>query len=48
MYGKVLLLNQNYEPLTICSWKKAVILLYLGKAELIERYDGRILRSVSV
>lgn len=46
-YGKVLILNQNYEPLTICNWKKAVVLLYLGKAEIVERSDGKMLRSVS-
>lgn len=41
----VLLLNQNYEPLTICNVKKAVILIYLGKAEAIEKDDYEI-RSV--
>ncbi len=33
----VLLLNQNYEPLTVCNVKKAVILIYLGKAEIVEK-----------
>ena len=33
--GKVLVLNQNYEPLTICNVRRAVVLLYLGKAEAI-------------
>jgi 5-methylcytosine-specific restriction endonuclease McrA len=33
--GKVLVLNQNYEPLTICNVRRAVILIYLGKAEAI-------------
>jgi 5-methylcytosine-specific restriction endonuclease McrA len=44
----VLVLNQNYEPLSICSAKRAVVLVYLGKAEIIERYDGQMIRSVSV
>lgn len=35
MNGKVLVLNQNYEPLTICNVRRAVILIYLGKAEAI-------------
>lgn len=48
MSSKVLVLNQNYEPLSVCNVKKAVILLYLGKAELIEATDGEILRSVSL
>ncbi|MGC8654298.1 MAG: HNH endonuclease, partial [Candidatus Kryptoniota bacterium] len=43
----MLILNQNYEPLTICNWKKAVVLLYLGKAEIVERSDGKMLHSVS-
>src|SRR5574341_1128575 len=48
MTRKVLVLNQNYEPLSVCNVKKAIILLYLGKAELIAALDGKLLRSVSV
>ncbi len=48
MNRKVLVLNHNYEPLSVCHVKKAVVLLYLGKAELIEAYDGRFLHSVSL
>ena len=44
----VLVLNQNYEPLSVCSVKRAVILIYLGKAEIIEKHDGQVIRSVSV
>lgn len=33
---KVLLLNSSYEPLHICSWKRAVILLIKGKAVALE------------
>ncbi|MBN2357414.1 HNH endonuclease [candidate division KSB1 bacterium] len=36
---KVLLLNQNYEPLTVVSAKKAIVLFYLEKAEIIEKRD---------
>ena len=36
----VLMLNQNYEPLTICSARRAIVLLFNGKAELIETADG--------
>lgn len=42
----VLLLNQNYEPLTVCNIKKAIILIYLGKAEAIE-HDLSWVRSVN-
>ncbi len=45
--GHVLVLNQNYEPLSVCSIKRAIIMMYLGKAELIERFDGKRVRSVS-
>ncbi len=37
--SSVLILNQNYEPLFICHAKKAIILIYLGKAELLEAYE---------
>ena len=43
---RVLLLNQNYEPMTICSAKKAIILLYLGKAQIVERCDSQMVRSI--
>jgi 5-methylcytosine-specific restriction endonuclease McrA len=42
----VLILNQSYEPLTICNIKKAVILMYLGKAELVLKDDGKAIRSI--
>lgn len=35
--SKVLLLNQNYEPMTVVSAKKAIILFYLQKVEIIEK-----------
>jgi 5-methylcytosine-specific restriction endonuclease McrA len=44
--GRVLILNQNYEPLSICSVRKAVTLLYMGKVEVIEPSDHRMVRSV--
>ncbi len=34
---KVLLLNASYEPLNICSWKRAVVLLLKGKAVEVEQ-----------
>jgi 5-methylcytosine-specific restriction endonuclease McrA len=45
--GNVLVLNQNYEPLSVCSVKRAVVMVFLGKAEMIEKNDGETLRSVS-
>ncbi|MGB2696934.1 MAG: HNH endonuclease [Candidatus Zixiibacteriota bacterium] len=43
----VLVLNQNYEPLSVCTVKRAVILIYLGKAEIIEKHNGNLIRSIS-
>ncbi len=35
--SRVLVLNQNYEPMSVCSARRAIVLLYLEKAEMIER-----------
>jgi 5-methylcytosine-specific restriction endonuclease McrA len=35
----VLVLNQSYEPLTVCRARRAVVLIFQGKAEMLE--DGR-------
>ncbi len=43
----MLLLNQSYEPLTICNVKKAIILILLHKAELVADKKNRKLRSIS-
>ena len=45
---RVLLLNQNYEPLSVCSAKRAIVLVIEGKAELIAPADGLKLRTVSM
>ncbi len=44
---KVLILNQNFEPLAISTVKRAIILLYAKKVELVERYESEI-HSVSM
>jgi len=36
----VLVLNQSYEPLTVCRAKRAVVLIYHGKAEMLENGAG--------
>jgi 5-methylcytosine-specific restriction endonuclease McrA len=43
----VLMLNQNYEPLTVCSARRAVVLLFQGKAEMIETADGVKIHTVT-
>ena len=42
----VLVLNQNYQPLNVCNARRAVVLLGMGKAELMENGRGNI-HSVS-
>ena len=37
--GNVLVLNQNYEPLNICNVRRAIVLVFDGKAEVLEEYD---------
>lgn len=44
--GKVLILNQDYSALTVCSAHKAFILLYLQKAELVKDNPRQKLRTV--
>lgn len=48
MTGHVLVLNQDYRALTICSVQRAIILLHLQKVELVAPVDGRFVRSTSV
>jgi len=36
----VLVLNQNYEPLNICRVRRAIVLVYEGKAEMLEDGTG--------
>jgi 5-methylcytosine-specific restriction endonuclease McrA len=45
--SKVLVLNQSYEPISICSVKKAIHLLLLTKAELVAPKNGLQLHSVN-
>lgn len=40
MRDAVLVLNQNYEPLNVCSVRRALVLMLAGKAELLEAGRG--------
>src|SRR3990172_8483525 len=42
MREPVLVLNRNFEPLNVCNTKRAIGLLLLGKAEIIENGRGTI------
>lgn len=44
--GHVLVLNADYQALSVCSVERAVGLVWLDKAEVVEARDDRMLRSV--
>jgi hypothetical protein len=37
---RALLLNATYEPLNVVSWKKAIVMLTLGKWKLLRHTTG--------
>jgi len=45
--GRVLVLNQSYEPLTVCSPKKALGLLFLYKADMVEVLENKFVRTIN-
>ena len=47
MTGKVLVLNQDYSPLAICTVHRAFVLFFLDKAEMLESDETEKLRTVS-
>lgn len=47
MNRKVLVLNYDFSPLTICSVQRAFVLVYLRKAELLSAVKDSALRSVN-
>lgn len=47
MSGKVLVLNQDYSPLTVCTVQRAFLLVFLAKAELLEADSNEKLHTVS-
>ncbi|NCP84959.1 MAG: HNH endonuclease [Bacteroidetes bacterium] len=45
--GQVLVLNQDYQPLSLCSVRKAFILLLLEKAELIHKHESQRIKTIN-
>ena len=41
------MLNQNYEPLTVCSARRAIVLNFQGKVEIIANKEDTPIRTVS-
>jgi 5-methylcytosine-specific restriction endonuclease McrA len=39
----VLVLNQNYEPLNVCTVRRAMLLVFCDKAEVLEVYNASVL-----
>lgn len=44
---RTLLLDCNYFPVKIINWQKAMILLLTGRAEVVDEYEDKLIRSVS-
>jgi 5-methylcytosine-specific restriction endonuclease McrA len=44
---KVLVLNSSYEPLSICDARRAVLLLFCGKAVPVAYHHDKLIRSAS-
>ena len=47
MVGKVLVLNNDFTPLTVCSVYRAFLLVFSRKAELLSAEEGGFLRSIT-
>ena len=45
--GNVLILNQDYQPLSVCNVKKSLLLLFMDKAEMLHDHPQRKIRTVS-
>lgn len=43
--GHVLVLNQDYRAVSVCSVERAVVLLLLRKAEMVHAHPARVIRS---
>jgi 5-methylcytosine-specific restriction endonuclease McrA len=46
MKHSVLVLNQNYEAISVCTVRRAFLLVFLKKAELIDAFEGEYFRSI--
>lgn len=47
MDRKVLVLNQDFSPISVCTIQRAFLLTYLNKSELVQAANGYKLRSIS-
>jgi 5-methylcytosine-specific restriction endonuclease McrA len=47
MRDKVLILNQDFSAIAVCTVHKAFLLVYLEKAEMVSKANGSVLRTVT-
>ena len=47
MNDRVLVLNQDYSPLMVCSVERAFVLVYLNKSEMVRPANGYKIRSIT-
>ncbi len=47
MNQRVLVLNLDYSPISVCSVQRAFLLIYLNKAQLLNEIEGKEIRSVN-
>ena len=45
---ETLVLNAGYEPVARVPWQRAVTLLWEGKVEVVEEYQDKVIRSVTL
>lgn len=48
MNNRVLVLNQDFSPLMVCSVERAFVLVYLNKSELIRPANGHKIHSITM
>ena len=47
MHQRVLVLNYDFKPLSVCSVERAFILVFMNKSEMVQPANGHKLRSVT-
>ena len=45
MGQEVLVLNSDYEPLNVCNVRRAIVLVYLGKADILHTHGEEDMRT---
>lgn len=45
---ETLVLSTRFEPVARIPWQRAITLLFLGKVEVVEEYEDKVIRSVTV